>query len=119
MQIFTQVQKNSYVVALSGRLDSDNAASVQDALLHALLYDTKEVLVDCEGLEDVTPKSLKSFISTIRNLQRNKIGVMLIGVNQRLNELFSVVGLNMFTRQIASSSLISDESQFDFYFCEI
>ena len=119
MQIFTRHQKNSYIVALNGKLDKENAVTVQDILLEALLLDTKEVMVDCEGLEDVSPGSLKSFVSTIRNLQQNRIGVVLIGVSQALNELFSVIGLNDFTRRLPSSVLISDDSLVDLYFCEL
>jgi anti-anti-sigma factor len=119
MQISTQVQKNSYVIALSGSLDAENTAIVQHALLDSLQYHPKEVMVDCEDLCEVSPNSLKPFISTIRNLQKNHVGVVLIGVNQQLNSLFSNLGLNAFTRQISSSSLISSDSLFDFYFQEL
>jgi anti-anti-sigma factor len=116
MQIITQVQKNSYVIALSGSLNAKNTFLVQDALLEALEYKPKEVMVDCEELTEVAPNSLKPFITTIRNLQRNKVGVLLIGVNQELNSLFNNIGMDAFTRQVTSSSLISDNSVYDFYF---
>ena len=119
MQILTQVQKNSYVIALNGSLNAKNTGLVQNALLEALEYSPKEIMVDCEALTEVAPNSLKPFITTIRNLQRNRVGVLLIGVNQQLNNLFTDLGMDAFTRQVTSSSLISDNTAYDFYFQDL
>ncbi len=116
MQIYTQIQQNSYVIALSGTLDNENAATVQNALLNAVKYQPKEVMVDCEELEEVSPKSLKKFISTVRSLQRQEINFVLIGVDQRLHNLFSCVGIDALTNQVTSSSLISGNGPSDIYF---
>lgn len=116
MQINTQLQQNSYIVALNGNLNAENAATVQEALLEALQYQPKEVMVDCEALIEVSPKSLKAFISTIRRLQRNQINLVLISVNERLHDLFSCVGVNSFTNDVVSSCLIADKGPCDIYF---
>jgi anti-anti-sigma factor len=119
MQILTHVQQNSYIIALSGTLDVEATPSVQNAMLEALQYGPKDVMVDCEELEGITPNSLKSFISTIRNLQRNQVGLVLLGVNEGVNKLFSGIGADSFMKQVTSSSLISSENQYDIYFQKI
>src|SRR3954468_20562301 len=119
MRILTHIQQNSYIIALSGSLDTDNASTVKSAMLEALEYQPKEVMVDCEDLEEISQKSLRSFISTIRNLQRNHVGIVLISVNQKLNNIFSMLGLDEFTNRISSSSLIATDEQYDIYFREI
>lgn len=113
MQIYTQIQQNSYVVALSGSINPENVTVVQDVLLEALELKPKEVMVDCEELEDISPKSLKSFISTVRSLQRNKIDFMLISVNEKLHNTFSSEGVTSYTYNINSTSLIADKGQCD------
>ena len=116
MQILTHVQKNSYIIELTGTLDSNNAYSVKNALNNALQFSPKEVMVDCEGLEEITPRSLKYLRNTIRGLQENQIGVVLISVNDHLNNLFTCLGVNAFTRQVNSTSLISCSDNCDIYF---
>jgi anti-anti-sigma factor len=116
MQILTQLQQNSYIVALNGSLNVENTANVQEVLLDALQSRPKEVMVDCEALEAVSPESLKSFISTVRILQRNEIDFVLISVNEQLHHLFSCAGVSTFTKNISSTSLIAENGQFDIYF---
>jgi anti-anti-sigma factor len=116
MQILTQIQQNSYIVALNGSLNAETAVTVQEVLLDALQFSPKEVMVDCEALEEVSAKSLKSFIPTVRSLQRNKIDFVLISVNEQLHHLFSCAGVNTFTNSISSTSLIADNGQCDIYF---
>ena len=116
MQILTHVQQNSYIIELSGTLDSNNAYSVKNALNEALQFNPKEVLVDCEGLEEISPRSLKYLRNTVRSLQQNQIGVVLISVNNHLNDVFNCLGLNVFTRRVNSTSLIACSDHCDIYF---
>lgn len=116
MQILTHVQQNSYIIELTGTLDSNNAYSVKNALNSALQYRPKEVMVDCEGLQEISPRSLKYLRNTIRGLQRNQIGVVLISVNNQVNNLFTCLGINDFTREVNSTSLISCSDHCDIYF---
>src|SRR5690349_7201844 len=116
MQILTHVQQNSYIIELSGTLDSNNAHSLKDAFIDALIHNPKEVMVDCEGLEEISPRSLKYLRNTIRGLQENQIGVVLISVNNHLNNLFTCLGVNDFTRRVNSTSLISCSDHCDIYF---
>jgi anti-anti-sigma factor len=115
MQIYTQLQQNSYIVALNGSIDTGNVTNVQEVLLDAIQIKPKEVMVDCEALQDISPKSLKSFISTVRNLQRNKIDFVLISVNEKIHNLFSCEGVISYTNNISSTSLIADKGQTDIY----
>lgn len=119
MQILTHVQQNSYIVALNGRVNSGNVSRVQNALISALEYNPKDVVVDCEELEEISPSSIWRFASTVRNLQRNKVRFTLIGVNSRLHHLFNCLGINDFTNNVTSSSLIGNESQCDIYFRDL
>ena len=119
MQILTHVQQNSYIIELSGVLDSENACNVKDALKEAAQFNPKEVMVDCEGLQEITPRSLKYLRNTVRNLQEKQIGFVLISVNNRLDEVFTCLGLNAFTRKISSSSLIASSDCCDMYFRKI
>lgn len=116
MQILTHIQQNSYIIALSGKLEDEHTLSVQNALLAALKYKPKEVMVDCEELESISADSMKAFISTIRSLQRNQVGLVLISVNERINRLFNCLGLGTFMNQVTSSSLISNSENCDIYF---
>ena len=116
MQILTHVQQNSYIIELSGTLDSNNAYSVKSALTEALQYNPKEIMVDCEGLEEISPRSLKYLRNTIRGLQQNHIGVVLISVNDQLNNLFTCLGVNAFTQKVNSTSLIACSNHCDIYF---
>ncbi len=119
MQILTHVQQNSYIIELKGNLDSNNAFWVKDALTEALLYQPKEVMVDCERLEEISPRSLKCLRNTVRNLQQNQIGLVLISVNNRLNNVFTCMGMGNLIRQVSSSSLISGNDHSDIYFRKV
>jgi anti-anti-sigma factor len=116
MQILTHIQQNSYIIALSGTLDDKHTLSVQKALHDALKFKPKEVMVDCEELENISAESMKAFISTIRNLQKNQVGLVLISVNERINKLFTGLGLDTFMNEIVSTSLISSSEHSDIYF---
>ena len=116
MQILTHVQQNSYIIELTGILDSNNAYSLKNAFNDALQYKPKEVMVDCERLEEISPRSLKYLRNTIRGLQENQIGVVLISVNNQLNDMFACLGIKDFTRQVNSTSLIACSDHCDIYF---
>ena len=116
MQILTHVQQNSYIIELTGTLDSNNAYSLKNAFNDALQYKPKEVMVDCERLEEISPRSLKYLRNTIRRLQENQIGVVLISVNNQLNDMFACLGIKDFTRQVNSTSLIACSDHCDIYF---
>ena len=119
MQILTHVQKNSYIIELNGVLDKKNAYTVKNALAEALQHNPKEVMVDCEGLQEISPRSLKYLRNTARNLQQNHIGLVLISVNHRLNDVFNCMGMHSLIRQVTSSSLIAPQNQSDIYFRKI
>jgi len=119
MQIFTQIQQNSFIVALDGNLNAENTSTVQEVLLEALEHKPREVMVDCEALEEVSPKVLKSFISTVRSLQRNNIDFVLISVSDRLQDLFTCEGVCTFTNSLSATSLIADKGACDIYFRKI
>lgn len=119
MEILTHVQQNSYIIELNGTLTSHNAHVVKYALTEALQFRPKEVMVDCENLEEISPRSLKYLRNTVRNLQQNQIGLVLISVNNRLNDVFNCLGLQNVTRHIASTSLIAGSDHCDIYFRRI
>ena len=119
MEILTHVQQNSYIIELNGTLNSNNAHVVKYALAEALQLKPKEVMVDCENLDEISPRSLKYLRNTVRILQQNQIGLVLISVNNRLNEVFNCLGLQNVTRHITSTSLISSSDHCDIYFRKI
>ena len=119
MEILTHVQQNSYIIELNGVLDNKNAYMVKHALTDALEHNPKEVMVDCEYLEAISPRSLKYLRNTARTLQQKQIGLVLISVNNHLNEVFTCMGMNNLIRRVSSSSLISSDDQTDIYLRKI
>lgn len=119
MQILTHVQKNSYIIELNGVLDNKNAYMVKHALTDALQHNPKEVMVDCEFLDAISPRSLKYLRNTARTLQQKQIGLVLISVNSHLNEVFTCMGMKNLIRQVSSSSLISCDEHSDIYLQKI
>ena len=65
MEILTHVQQNSYIIELNGTLNSNNAHVVKYALAEALQLKPKEVMVDCENLDEISPRSLKYLRNTV------------------------------------------------------
>jgi len=115
MQVFTRIQQNSYIISLNGILDGESAAVVQEALQNAFKHNPKEILIDCEALEEISPKSLKMFLAIIRKFQQEQVRFILISVSQQLNNLFVLLGLSCFIKRVNSSSLIASDEACDIY----
>lgn len=89
-------QKNDYItIALSGRIDSSNAASVEEDMLSQLQgFDGTEVTLDADKLEYISSVGLR----IILRLRKKYTDMKIINVNSAIYEILEMTG---FTEMIA------------------
>ncbi len=89
--IFTE-ENNNYVMRLEGRLDT--SASTQAGKDMQVLYDCAghDIILDCTQLEYISSSGLRIFLAVLKNANKHKSKVTIIGMRDELRQVFDEIG---------------------------
>ena len=94
MEIKTKQLKRVDVVEVQGRVDSNSAAQLEDALKAITAADRFRIVVDMEKLEYVSSRGLRALITARHDTRRwNRGDVRLCNMPARIKEVFDLAGL--------------------------
>lgn len=82
------------VIALIGEIDASSSIELDLAIAKSVGEGFTKILVDCSALEYISSAGLGVFMSYIEEFKDRNIKMVLFGMNDRVANTFSILGLN-------------------------
>ena len=82
------------VIALIGEIDASSSIELDLAIAKSVGEGFTKILVDCGALEYISSAGLGVFMSYIEEFKDRNIKMVLYGMNDRVANTFSILGLN-------------------------
>ncbi len=94
MEIRTKQLKRVSVVQVGGRIDSNSAANLEEALKAIIEAKRFHIVVDMQGLEYICSRGLRALITTLKETRRwNRGDLRLCNAPHRIKEVLDLAGL--------------------------
>lgn len=95
MSIQTErLSPQSCVVHINGRLDQNQTPELEDTLSRLIEEDTIQIIVNLSDATYINSGGLRSLVSTWRKVKLEDGNLVLCGLNERLQEIFSMIGFD-------------------------
>ena len=82
------------LIALIGEIDASSSIELDLAIAKSVGEGFKKILVDCSALEYISSAGLGVFMSYIEEFKDRNIKMVLFGMNDKVANTFSILGLN-------------------------
>ncbi len=94
MEIQHKEYKRVDLIEVSGRVDSANAARLEEAFKNITDDGRFRIVVDMQGLEYISSRGLRALIATLKECRRwNRGDLRLCSMPTRVQEVFNLAGL--------------------------
>lgn len=98
MEVAESRLDDALVLALTGRVDSGTAQTLEARLLLAAEHGDGKVVVDFAQVQYISSAGLRALLAGAKQVQNSGGGVALCGINMNVREVFEVSGfLTVFT----------------------
>lgn len=87
-------QKHIWLVSMRGRLDQGLTPALEESLNQLLADGVYYLLVDMEEITYINSGGLRCLVSAWRKARQQEGNLVLCGLNDRLNEIFTMVGFD-------------------------
>ncbi|MFO7536634.1 MAG: STAS domain-containing protein [Chloroflexota bacterium] len=88
------LEHNIWLVSISGRLDQSLNLQLDQTLTELLETNHNHIIVDLNQTTYINSGGLRCLVSAWRKARQNEGNVWLCGLNDRLQEIFSMVGFD-------------------------
>lgn len=86
--------KRVSVIAVGGRVDSNEAARLEEVLNSTLAAKQYHIIMDLQNLEYISSRGLRALISSLKETRRwNRGDVRLVNVPARIRQVLDIAGL--------------------------
>ena len=82
------------IIALIGEIDASSSIELDLSIAKSVGEGFKKILVDCSALEYISSAGLGVFMSYIEEFKDRNIKMVLFGMNDKVANTFSILGLN-------------------------
>ena len=82
------------VIVLIGEIDASSSIELDLAIAKSVGEGYTKILVDCNALDYISSAGLGVFMSYIEEFKDRKITMVLFGMNEKVANTFSILGLN-------------------------
>ena len=90
----TTLNNNLHLISITGRLDQDQAPLLETELSHLIQDSYYQILVDLSEVNYINSAGLRCLVGTWRKARENGGNLSLSGLNERLREVFKMVGFD-------------------------
>lgn len=92
MNVTIQEQDGNMVAILEGNLNTAVAAATEKAMNPLNDVEGKDIIIDCTNLEYISSAGLRIFLGILQNVQERGVHVYIKGVNDAVNDVFTITG---------------------------
>jgi anti-sigma B factor antagonist len=82
------------VLVLIGEIDASSSIELDLAIAKSVGEGYSKILIDCSSLEYISSAGLGVFMSYIEEFKDREIRMVLFGMNEKVANTFSILGLN-------------------------
>jgi anti-sigma B factor antagonist len=86
------------VLVLIGEIDASSSIELDLAIAKSVGEGYSKILIDCSSLEYISSAGLGVFMSYIEEFKDRDIRMVLFGMNEKVANTFSILGLNELLR---------------------
>jgi anti-sigma B factor antagonist len=86
-------EEGAEILAIIGEIDASSSIELDLAIAKSVSEGYKKILVDCTSLEYISSAGLGVFMSYIEELHEKNIQLVLFGLQERVLNTFSILGL--------------------------
>jgi anti-sigma B factor antagonist len=86
------------VLVLIGEIDASSSIELDLAIAKSVGEGYSKILIDCNSLEYISSAGLGVFMSYIEEFKDRGIKMVLFGMNEKVSNTFSILGLNELLR---------------------
>lgn len=94
VNISVQEMKRVDLVTVSGRVDSSNAAQLDETLKGIMERGQHNIVLDLSGIEYISSAGLRVLVSALRTCKKHLGDVRIAAPSERVNEVLSLAGLD-------------------------
>ncbi len=94
MEVSTTTEGAYHIIAIKGELDANSAVTFDGYLTTSIKANHPKILIDCTGLKYISSAGIGAFTSKIEDCEQLNIALVLFGVNETVQSVFSILGLD-------------------------
>ena len=94
MKVTINTQDNRTLVTLSGRIDTTNAAQFQHDIEPLMQGDSKDIEMDCAGMEYTSSQGLRLFLMLQKSVIARNGKLVLKNMRPQVREVFDITGFS-------------------------
>lgn len=87
-------EDNADVIVLIGEIDASSSIELDLAIAKSVGEGFFKILIDCSALDYISSAGLGVFMSYIEEFKDRDIKMVLFGMNEKVANTFSILGLN-------------------------
>jgi anti-sigma B factor antagonist len=87
-------EEGADVLALIGEIDASSSIELDLAIAKSVGEGFSKILIDCSALDYISSAGLGVFMSYIEEFKDRNIKMVLFGMNEKVANTFSILGLN-------------------------
>lgn len=91
-------------LVINGDVDASSSIQLDEALTAVLADNKGKILVDGSHLNYISSAGLGVFMSYIEELNTRKINLVLFGLNEKVHNVFEILGLDQLMKIVATKS---------------
>ncbi len=84
----------NHILEVQGEIDASNSVQLDEAMQEVIRTGTKNILVDCSGLEYISSAGLGVFMSYLEDFKEQGISFKIYGLSEKVFEVFKILGLD-------------------------
>ena len=87
-------ENNVKVIHVGGDVDASSSIQLDEEFKKAIEGGDKKILIDCSGLNYISSAGLGVFMSYIQDIEKEKIRLVINGLNEKVLNVFEILGLD-------------------------
>lgn len=93
MELYHEIQENTYLIILSGSLDSNDANEINITLKKAVKSRKSKIIVDCYNLNYISSGGIGVFLANLPSIKAHGIELVFCGMQPNTRQVFALLGL--------------------------
>ena len=93
MDIFEARNKETYILAITGRLDAITSPDLRNKIMSSIELGERSILLDCTNLEYVSSAGLRVLFEASFNLNQVSGNIKICSINNNVKKIFDMVDL--------------------------
>ena len=98
MEVIEEKRTDLMFLYLKGRLDNDNAQSLEDNLMKLIDDGARQLIIDCSQIESINNAGLRVLLNVAKRVVNFDGRIALHSLSQPAKEIFDKTGFSMISR---------------------